>query len=157
MQSARPEGIVSKRKDAPYRSGAKCGWIKVKCAAWKEANRNRGDLFALRFAPLNLRKLTDIGVLVRLCPGPCLLPTDPEAGVGNERVVHVRDVECPTPISRIAFSRHSTKVTRGAGAWETFRPMALRRHHQPQKSVWRSVTTIAQLYESPCASKVPVG
>lgn len=38
------EGIVSKRKDAPYRSG-KCDWIKVKCAQWREENKNRGDLF----------------------------------------------------------------------------------------------------------------
>jgi ATP-dependent DNA ligase len=38
------EGIVSKKKDAPYRSGIG-DWIKVKCATWREANRNRGDLF----------------------------------------------------------------------------------------------------------------
>ena len=38
------EGIVSKRRDAPYRSG-KCDWVKVKCVAWREANKNRGDLF----------------------------------------------------------------------------------------------------------------
>jgi bifunctional non-homologous end joining protein LigD len=38
------EGIVSKKKDAPYRSG-KCDWIKVKCPSWREANKNRGDLF----------------------------------------------------------------------------------------------------------------
>ena len=38
------EGIVSKRKDAPYCSG-KGDWIKVKCATWREANKNRGDLF----------------------------------------------------------------------------------------------------------------
>jgi bifunctional non-homologous end joining protein LigD len=37
------EGIVSKKKDAPYRSG-KC-WIKVKCAEWRAANKDRGDLF----------------------------------------------------------------------------------------------------------------
>jgi len=39
------EGIVSKRKQASYQSG-KCDWIKVKCAQWKEANKDRGDLFA---------------------------------------------------------------------------------------------------------------
>ena len=39
------EGIVSTRKDAPYRSG-RCDWVKVKCAQWKEANWDRGDLFA---------------------------------------------------------------------------------------------------------------
>ena len=38
------EGIVSKRKDAPYRSG-KCDWVKVKTKAWREANRERGELF----------------------------------------------------------------------------------------------------------------
>jgi bifunctional non-homologous end joining protein LigD len=38
------EGIVSKRKDAPYRSG-RCDWVKVKCAHWKEANWDRGELF----------------------------------------------------------------------------------------------------------------
>jgi bifunctional non-homologous end joining protein LigD len=39
------EGIVSKRKDAPYRSGTRCGWIKTKCEGWKLANRDRGKLF----------------------------------------------------------------------------------------------------------------
>jgi bifunctional non-homologous end joining protein LigD len=38
------EGIVSKKTDAPYRSG-KGNWIKVKCRSWREANRDRGDLF----------------------------------------------------------------------------------------------------------------
>jgi ATP-dependent DNA ligase len=38
------EGIVSKRLDAPYRSG-KCDWIKVKTPAWRAANKNRDDLF----------------------------------------------------------------------------------------------------------------
>lgn len=38
------EGIVSKRLDAPYRSG-KCDWVKVKTAAWREANKDRGELF----------------------------------------------------------------------------------------------------------------
>ena len=35
------EGIVSKRIDAPYRSGSRSGWIKVKTAAWREANQGR--------------------------------------------------------------------------------------------------------------------
>lgn len=39
------EGIVSKRSDQPYVSGKNRGWIKVKCHAWREANRNRGELF----------------------------------------------------------------------------------------------------------------
>ena len=34
------EGIVSNRKDAPYRSG-KGDWIKVKSATWREANKDR--------------------------------------------------------------------------------------------------------------------
>jgi bifunctional non-homologous end joining protein LigD len=33
------EGIVSKRWDAPYRSGLRSGWIKVKTATWRAANR----------------------------------------------------------------------------------------------------------------------
>jgi bifunctional non-homologous end joining protein LigD len=39
------EGIVSKKAAAPYRSGAKCDWIKVKCPRWREANRERWRLF----------------------------------------------------------------------------------------------------------------
>jgi hypothetical protein len=35
------EGIVSKRKHSPYKSG-KCDWVKVKCAQWREdKNRSR--------------------------------------------------------------------------------------------------------------------
>ena len=39
------EGIVSKRRDAPYRSGPSRDWVKVKTAAWHEANRERHKLF----------------------------------------------------------------------------------------------------------------
>jgi bifunctional non-homologous end joining protein LigD len=39
------EGIVCKRKDAPYRSGARSGWVKVKTAEWKAVNRYRAKLF----------------------------------------------------------------------------------------------------------------
>jgi hypothetical protein len=39
------EGIVAKRRDAPYRSGTRSGWIKVKTSEWKEANRYRAKLF----------------------------------------------------------------------------------------------------------------
>jgi bifunctional non-homologous end joining protein LigD len=35
------EGIVSKRSDAAYLSGSRSGWIKVKTAAWREANQGR--------------------------------------------------------------------------------------------------------------------
>jgi bifunctional non-homologous end joining protein LigD len=39
------EGIVSKRVDSQYRSGKSSAWIKVKCAKWREANRDRHELF----------------------------------------------------------------------------------------------------------------
>jgi bifunctional non-homologous end joining protein LigD len=39
------EGILSKRRDAPYRSGKQCDWVKVKCATWCEANKERWQLF----------------------------------------------------------------------------------------------------------------
>jgi bifunctional non-homologous end joining protein LigD len=39
------EGIVSKLSYQPYRSGKNPGWVKVKCAAWREANKNRWELF----------------------------------------------------------------------------------------------------------------
>src|SRR5262245_15655843 len=39
------EGIVSKRIDAPYRSGDRTDWIKVKSQSWREANKGRWRLF----------------------------------------------------------------------------------------------------------------
>ena len=39
------EGIVSKKADQPYRSGRNPGWIKVKTAAWREANAWRREAF----------------------------------------------------------------------------------------------------------------
>jgi bifunctional non-homologous end joining protein LigD len=36
------EGVVSKRRDAPYRSGRRGEWVKTKCATWLEANSDRG-------------------------------------------------------------------------------------------------------------------
>jgi bifunctional non-homologous end joining protein LigD len=33
------EGVVSKRRDAPYRSGRRSDWIRVKCPAWRAANQ----------------------------------------------------------------------------------------------------------------------
>jgi bifunctional non-homologous end joining protein LigD len=39
------EGVVSKRRDAPYRSGECRDWRKVKTQAWREANRERWRLF----------------------------------------------------------------------------------------------------------------
>ena len=38
------EGIVSKRRDFPYRSGP-ADWIKVKCLTSREANKDRWELF----------------------------------------------------------------------------------------------------------------
>jgi bifunctional non-homologous end joining protein LigD len=40
------EGIVAKRRDAPYWSGTRSGWIKVKTPEWKAANQYRAKLFA---------------------------------------------------------------------------------------------------------------
>jgi bifunctional non-homologous end joining protein LigD len=42
------EGIVSKRRNQPYRAGPNSGWIKVKTAAWREANRDRWEMFERR-------------------------------------------------------------------------------------------------------------
>jgi bifunctional non-homologous end joining protein LigD len=39
------EGVVSKRKTAPYRSGERQDWVKVKTATWRKANRERWRLF----------------------------------------------------------------------------------------------------------------
>jgi len=39
------EGIVSKRREAPYRSGDCRDWRKVKTTAWRVANRERWRLF----------------------------------------------------------------------------------------------------------------
>jgi len=39
------EGVVSKRRDSAYRSGPRCGWIKTKTKAWREANKDRWRLF----------------------------------------------------------------------------------------------------------------
>jgi hypothetical protein len=37
------EGIVSKRKHAPYRSWTRREWVKVKTAVWREANKDRWE------------------------------------------------------------------------------------------------------------------
>ena len=39
------EGIVSKRRDAPYRSGPSRDWVKCKTEVWRAANRERWRLF----------------------------------------------------------------------------------------------------------------
>jgi bifunctional non-homologous end joining protein LigD len=45
VERHRLEGVVSKRKTAPYRSGECDDWAKVKTAAWREADRERWRLF----------------------------------------------------------------------------------------------------------------
>jgi ATP-dependent DNA ligase len=39
------EGIVSKRRASPYRSGPSRDWRKIKTAAWRAASRERWRLF----------------------------------------------------------------------------------------------------------------
>jgi ATP-dependent DNA ligase len=39
------EGIVSKRRDAPYRSGTRSEWVKVKTKSWRRDDRERWRLF----------------------------------------------------------------------------------------------------------------
>jgi len=39
------EGIVSKRKASPYRSGPSRDWVKTKTVAWRVANRDRWKAF----------------------------------------------------------------------------------------------------------------
>ena len=38
------EGVVSKKRGSPYRSGPCRDWVKVKIAIWREANRERWSL-----------------------------------------------------------------------------------------------------------------
>jgi bifunctional non-homologous end joining protein LigD len=42
------EGVIAKHGGSIYRSGRSTSWIKVKCPAWREASRNRGELFGER-------------------------------------------------------------------------------------------------------------
>jgi bifunctional non-homologous end joining protein LigD len=42
------EGIVSKKRDQPYVSGRNAGWVKVKTGTWREANRDRWEMFEHR-------------------------------------------------------------------------------------------------------------
>jgi len=41
-REARHEGVVSKHRSAPYRSGRRRGWRKVNTVSWREANRESG-------------------------------------------------------------------------------------------------------------------
>ena len=42
------EGIVSKRRASAYRSGPTRDWLKIKTAAWRAANGDRGEMFDKR-------------------------------------------------------------------------------------------------------------
>jgi bifunctional non-homologous end joining protein LigD len=42
------EGVVSKRKDQPYRSSNRSDWLKVKTPSWREANKARFEQFRKR-------------------------------------------------------------------------------------------------------------
>jgi hypothetical protein len=39
------EGVIAKQKNSIYRSGDSTSWVKVKCPAWREASRIRGEPF----------------------------------------------------------------------------------------------------------------
>lgn len=39
------EGIVSKRRESSYRSGPTRDWLKIKTAAWRLSNQDRGEMF----------------------------------------------------------------------------------------------------------------
>lgn len=41
------EGIVSKKRDAPYRPGPTRAWLKTKTVSWREANRDRWEQFVV--------------------------------------------------------------------------------------------------------------
>ena len=41
-------GIVSKKRDAPYRSGPSHAWITIKTSAWRDARQDRGKSFEAR-------------------------------------------------------------------------------------------------------------
>lgn len=45
MEELRLEGVVAKRAQAPYRSGRRKEWVKVKCQSWLKANRHRWRAF----------------------------------------------------------------------------------------------------------------
>lgn len=38
-------GVVSKKRDSPYRSGPSHGWLTIKTSAWRDAMRERGKTF----------------------------------------------------------------------------------------------------------------
>lgn len=48
-EKRRLEGVVAKRIEAPYRSGPRCGWVKLKTTTRREANAWRGEFFHKRY------------------------------------------------------------------------------------------------------------
>jgi bifunctional non-homologous end joining protein LigD len=48
------EGIVSKRRCSPYRAHPRADWIKVKTEAWREANKDRWEMFEKRKPSVSL-------------------------------------------------------------------------------------------------------
>ena len=42
------EGVIAKHVNSIYRSGPSSAWIKIKCPTWREANKNRADVFNKR-------------------------------------------------------------------------------------------------------------
>ena len=49
------EGIVSKKRDSPYRSGPSHAWIKIKTSAWRDAKQERWKSFEARAERTELR------------------------------------------------------------------------------------------------------
>jgi hypothetical protein len=51
MRPAPPGRRGRYHKNGIYRSGRSTSWVEVKCPAWREANRNRGELFGEALSP----------------------------------------------------------------------------------------------------------
>jgi bifunctional non-homologous end joining protein LigD len=45
LDAANLEGVVSKKRSAPYLAGPNCGWVKLKTQTWRQANRERYKMF----------------------------------------------------------------------------------------------------------------
>jgi bifunctional non-homologous end joining protein LigD len=59
------EGVVSKRLDAPYRSGRRPEWVKVKTESWRIANGERWRSPRQRGGPQRGRISVDIGAPIK--------------------------------------------------------------------------------------------
>ncbi len=114
------EGIVSKRIDAPYRSGTRCGWIKVKTAAWKPIGQERQRRFTpprwrdvkKRNAP-GLSGLPEVGSSLRPRTASALGPRLPlEPQVLGRRVGHTSDTKRNYPTRQNACASHGLAIWR---------------------------------------------